>query len=146
MGVMVGEFGCHNQTPHRFVLSWMNDTLAEFKKAGFGWALWNFTGSFGVCDSGRYDVAYEDLARPQARPGDAGAVAGWVTVPCAGTPARPNHSMCTTSQARVSTRNSAITSRWHSETRFSAHIKQNGATSSANRPTSNSPECSNSAR
>jgi len=60
VGVMVGEFGCHNQTPHRYVLSWLNDTLAEFKKAGFGWALWNFTGSFGVCDSGRFDVAYDD--------------------------------------------------------------------------------------
>ena len=59
VGMMVGEFGCHNQTPHRYVLSWMNDTLAEFKKAGWGWALWNFTGPFGVCDSGRFDVAYE---------------------------------------------------------------------------------------
>jgi endoglucanase len=60
VGVMVGEFGAHNLSPHRFVLSWMNDTLAEFKKAGWGWALWNFTGSFGICDSGRYDVAFEN--------------------------------------------------------------------------------------
>jgi endoglucanase len=60
MGVMVGEFGVYNQTPHRFALSWMNDTLAEFKKAGWGWALWNFTGPFGIVDSGRFDVAYED--------------------------------------------------------------------------------------
>jgi endoglucanase len=59
VGVMVGEFGVYNRTPHRFALSWMNDTLAEFKKAGFGWALWNFTGGFGIIDSGRYDVAYE---------------------------------------------------------------------------------------
>jgi endoglucanase len=60
VGVMVGEFGAHNQASHRFVLSWMHDTLEEFKKAGLGWALWNFTGSFGVCDSGRYDVAFEN--------------------------------------------------------------------------------------
>jgi endoglucanase len=60
VGVMVGEFGVYNQTPHRFALSWMNDTLAEFKKAGWGWALWNFTGPFGIVDSGRFDVAYED--------------------------------------------------------------------------------------
>jgi endoglucanase len=59
VGVMVGEFGVYNQTPHRFALSWMNDTLAEFKRAGWGWALWNFTGGFGICDSGRFDVAYE---------------------------------------------------------------------------------------
>jgi endoglucanase len=60
IGVMVGEFGVHNQTPHRYVLSWLNDTLEEFKRAGWGWALWNFTGSFGICDSGRYDVAFEN--------------------------------------------------------------------------------------
>ncbi len=59
VGVMVGEFGVYNMTPHRYVLSWMNDTLTEFKKAGWGWALWNFTGSFGVCDSGRFDMVYE---------------------------------------------------------------------------------------
>jgi endoglucanase len=59
VGVMVGEFGVYNQSPHRFTLSWMNDTLGEFKKAGWGWALWNFTGSFGVFDSGRFDVAYD---------------------------------------------------------------------------------------
>ncbi len=47
--------------------------------------------------------------------------------PWVGALAGPNHSMCTTSQARVLTRNSAITFRWHSETRFSAHIRQNGA-------------------
>jgi endoglucanase len=60
VGVMVGEFGVYNQTPHRFALSWMNDTLAEFKKAGWGWALWNFTGGFGICDSDRFDLAYEN--------------------------------------------------------------------------------------
>jgi endoglucanase len=59
VGVMVGEFGVFNFTPHRYVLSWLHDTLEEFKKAGWGWALWNFTGGFGVCDSGRFDVAYE---------------------------------------------------------------------------------------
>jgi endoglucanase len=60
IGVMVGEFGVYNQTPHRFALSWMHDTLEEFKKAGWGWALWNFTGGFGIIDSGRFDIAYED--------------------------------------------------------------------------------------
>jgi endoglucanase len=59
VGVMVGEFGVFNQTPHQFALLWMSDALAEFKKAGWGWALWNFTGGFGICDSGRNDVAFE---------------------------------------------------------------------------------------
>ena len=39
VGVMVGEFGVFNQTPHRFALSWMNDTLAEFKTSRLGLGL-----------------------------------------------------------------------------------------------------------
>ena len=60
-GIMVGEFGAYNKTPHPVVLRWMNDSLANWKDAGWGWALWNFRGSFGVFDSGRDDVAYEDF-------------------------------------------------------------------------------------
>jgi endoglucanase len=30
-------------------------------EAGWGWAVWNFRGDFGVMDSGRADVAYEDF-------------------------------------------------------------------------------------
>ncbi len=37
VGVMVGEFGCHNRTPHRQVLAWTSDTLHEFKAANWGW-------------------------------------------------------------------------------------------------------------
>ena len=61
VGVMVGEFGAFNKTPHPVVLRWMNDCLANWKDAGWGWALWNFRGSFGVLDSGRADVRYEDF-------------------------------------------------------------------------------------
>jgi endoglucanase len=60
VGVMVGEFGAHNRTPHAVVLPWMRDCLSAWKEAGWGWALWNFRGSFGVLDSERSDVAYED--------------------------------------------------------------------------------------
>jgi endoglucanase len=59
VGVMVGEFGSHNQTPHDAVLSWMRDCLANWKEAGWGWALWNFRASFGILDSGRSDATYE---------------------------------------------------------------------------------------
>ncbi|PTY00003.1 glycoside hydrolase [Verrucomicrobia bacterium LW23] len=59
-GVMVGEFGAFNKTPHPVVLQWVEDSLINWKRAGFGWALWNFRGSFGVLDSGRADVQYED--------------------------------------------------------------------------------------
>jgi endoglucanase len=59
--VMVGEFGAYRETPHDVVLRWMEDMLANWKDAGWGWALWEFRGSFGVLDSGRKDVEYEDF-------------------------------------------------------------------------------------
>jgi len=61
VGVHVGEWGSHNRTPHGVVLAWMRDFLSLWKEAGWGWALWNLRGSFGVLDSGRADVAYEDF-------------------------------------------------------------------------------------
>ncbi|NDK17156.1 MAG: glycoside hydrolase, partial [Armatimonadetes bacterium] len=60
IGAMVGEFGAFNKTPHDVVLRWMEDSLANWQKAGWGWAQWNFRGSFGILDSGRADVQYED--------------------------------------------------------------------------------------
>lgn len=60
IGVMVGEFGSHNVTPHPVVLRWMEDMLINWKQADWGWALWNFRGSFGIADSERQDVDYED--------------------------------------------------------------------------------------
>ncbi len=37
----------------------MRDCLELWKEAGWGWALWNFRGSFGLLDSKRADVKYE---------------------------------------------------------------------------------------
>jgi aryl-phospho-beta-D-glucosidase BglC (GH1 family) len=59
-GAMVGEWGAHNRTPHDVVLRWMEDNLINFKEAGMGWALWNLNGSFGILNSGRDDVKYEN--------------------------------------------------------------------------------------
>ena len=50
-GVMVGEWGVFNRTPHDVVLRWAEDCLANWQKAGWGWAMWNFRGSMGVMDS-----------------------------------------------------------------------------------------------
>jgi endoglucanase len=60
VGVHVGEWGAHNQTPHKVALAWMKDFLELWREAGWGWALWNLRGSFGVADSRRADVSYED--------------------------------------------------------------------------------------
>jgi endoglucanase len=59
--VHVSEFGCYNKTAHEVVLAWMSDCLSLWHEAGWGWAVWNFRGDFGVMDSGRTDVAYEDF-------------------------------------------------------------------------------------
>jgi endoglucanase len=59
--VHVGEWGCYNHTPHDACLGWMADSLALWKEAGWGWSMWNFRGNFGILDSGRTDVAYEDF-------------------------------------------------------------------------------------
>jgi endoglucanase len=61
VGVHVGEWGSFNKTPHDVVLRWMADDLELWKEAGWGWALWNLRGSFGVLDSERADVTYEDF-------------------------------------------------------------------------------------
>lgn len=60
IGVHVGEWGAFHKTPHSVVLAWMKDCLENWQKAGFGWALWNLRGGFGILDSARADVVYED--------------------------------------------------------------------------------------
>lgn len=59
-GVHVGEWGAYHYTPHEVALSWMKDNLEIFRENGWGWSLWNFRGTFGILDSERTDVDYED--------------------------------------------------------------------------------------
>jgi len=60
MGVHCGEGGCFSNTPHDVTLRWMEDVLDILKGYNIGYALWNFRGGFGILDSGRSDVEYED--------------------------------------------------------------------------------------
>jgi len=60
VGVHCGECGCWNKTPHHVFLAWFNDVLDILHSNKIGFALWEFIGSFGIIDSGREDVAYED--------------------------------------------------------------------------------------
>ena len=41
-------------------LAWFGDVMDILKGHGIGYSLWEFRGSFGVVDSGRRDIAYED--------------------------------------------------------------------------------------
>ncbi len=58
--VFVGEWGVYRFTPHDVTLRFMEDRLKAMKSAGLGWALWEFRGSFGVLNSERKDVIYEN--------------------------------------------------------------------------------------
>lgn len=60
VGVHCGECGCYKETPHQVFLAWFNDVLDVLTENNIGYALWNFRGDFGVLDSGRKDVQYED--------------------------------------------------------------------------------------
>ena len=61
VGVHVGEFGCYRHTPHDVALALLGDYLSLWRQAGWGWAMWNFRGPFGILDSGRRDVRYESF-------------------------------------------------------------------------------------
>jgi aryl-phospho-beta-D-glucosidase BglC (GH1 family) len=60
VGVHCGECGCYSETPHDVFLAWFEDQLDILTTHGIGWGLWNFRGTFGILDSGRKDVDYED--------------------------------------------------------------------------------------
>ena len=60
VGVHCGECGCYNQTPHNVFLAWFEDVLDILTSHGIGYALWEFRGTFGLINSGREDVDYED--------------------------------------------------------------------------------------
>lgn len=59
--VMVGECGGMNTVPHDMFLAWMEDYLKLWKERNWGWALWEIDSAFGIFDSGRKDVEYEDF-------------------------------------------------------------------------------------
>ena len=60
VAVHCGECGCWRETPHEVFLSWFNDVLDVLTENEIGFALWNFRGDFGIMDSNRKDVQYED--------------------------------------------------------------------------------------
>jgi len=61
VGVHCGEGGAFNKTPHNVVLAWLRDVLEILTGHGIGLAMWNFRGAFGIMDSDRNDVQYEDF-------------------------------------------------------------------------------------
>ena len=61
VAVHCGEWGVFCHTPHAVALAWMESFLALLKERHVGWSLWNLNGPFGIIDSERTDITYEDL-------------------------------------------------------------------------------------
>jgi len=61
-GVFVhcGEMGVYKYTPHPVTLAWYRDVLEILSEFQIGWSIWNFRRDFGILDTDRQDVAYED--------------------------------------------------------------------------------------
>jgi len=58
--VHCGECGCYSHTPHDVFLRWFRDVLEILSSQQIRFALWELRGTFGILDSQRKDVAYED--------------------------------------------------------------------------------------
>jgi endoglucanase len=61
VGVHIGEWGAYRPVPYPVALSWMRDCLSLWNEAGWGWALWNLRGGFGIVDSEREGATYEQF-------------------------------------------------------------------------------------
>ena len=59
--VHIGEFGCYNKTPNDVALRWFGDLFSLYKEFGWGYSLWEFSGSFGIIGHGRPGTYYEDF-------------------------------------------------------------------------------------
>ncbi len=57
--VHIGECGCFNRTPNAVALRWFADLFGCFKEFGWGFALWEFEGPFGIVGHGRSGARYE---------------------------------------------------------------------------------------
>ncbi len=57
--VHVGECGCYTKTDNEAALAWFADLFSVFRELGWGYALWNFNGDFGICGHGRGGTRWE---------------------------------------------------------------------------------------
>ncbi|HEX2756397.1 MAG TPA: cellulase family glycosylhydrolase [Candidatus Limnocylindrales bacterium] len=53
VGVHIGELGCYNRTPNDDAMRWFRDLFGLFREFGWGWAMWNLEGPFGIVGHGR---------------------------------------------------------------------------------------------
>lgn len=59
--VHVGEFGCYERTPDEVAQAWFADLFAVYAEFGWGYALWEFEGPFGIVGHSRPGARFEEL-------------------------------------------------------------------------------------
>ena len=59
--IHIGEFGCFNKTPNHIALRWLTDLMGVWQEFGWGYAMWNFKGPFGIVDHGREGARFENI-------------------------------------------------------------------------------------
>ena len=57
---VITECGCYNKTPHPVFLAWFKDVVEVLSEHDIGFGLWEMIGDFGILNSERADVDYED--------------------------------------------------------------------------------------
>jgi hypothetical protein len=53
--------GLYNKTPNEVALRWFTDLFGIYREFGWGFALWNFAGPFGIVEHGRPGTVYEEM-------------------------------------------------------------------------------------
>jgi aryl-phospho-beta-D-glucosidase BglC (GH1 family) len=61
VNVHIGEFGCYDRTPDDVAQRWLTDLLTIFAEQRWGYALWDFTGPFGLIGHRRPGAVFEEL-------------------------------------------------------------------------------------
>lgn len=59
--IHIGEFGCFKHTPNDIAMRWFTDMLGIYKEFGWGYAMWNFQGPFGIIEHGRPGANFESI-------------------------------------------------------------------------------------
>ena len=60
--IHIGELGCFNRTPNEIARRWLGDLFSVYQEFGWGYAMWNFQGPFGIIDHGRPGARLEGIS------------------------------------------------------------------------------------
>ena len=60
--IHIGEFGCFDRTPNDIAIRWLSDLLSVYREFGWGYAMWNFQGPFGIIDHSRPGARLEPVS------------------------------------------------------------------------------------